>query len=146
MTIHLHLDSISHRQSLNCDGIVAATDSITRQPLMCVQEQYPGRFQPRALELIAKRISAATGDMRTALAVCNAACTAAVRGATQASSVDATVDVHSHSLGQQATCESGGAETKLDLISVSQAAEALRVCSSGGSAQAQVCIYLHRWS
>ena len=70
------------------------------------QERYQGQFQQRALELIAKRISAATGDMRTALAVCNAA-----------------------------RAESPQGE---ELISVSQVAEALRTCSSGGSVQAQV--------
>lgn len=128
--------------------------------MRCVQEQYPRQFQPRALELIAKRISAATGDMRTALAVCNAARTAAARGVRQQSSAGAALGSHSQSCDpnqgtsldaggnsssidvQQAGCESGSGAANTELISVSQAAEALRVCSSGGSAQAQVRISL----
>lgn len=81
--------------------------------------------------------------MRTALAVCNAACTAAAKNAEQQSGGDAALGPESHSLGQKATFESDGAGSSATLISVSQAAEALRKCASGGSAQAQVCAQLH---
>jgi hypothetical protein len=134
----------------------------SRMKIFCaVQEHYPGQFHPRALELIAKRISSASGDMRNALSVCNAARAAAARDLTQRSSADPTDGMESHvSCFIKGTCSEtgaisgtaqaqsigGGAEGMgegAELISVSQAAEALRVCSSGGSAQAQVSSQFH---
>jgi hypothetical protein len=152
---------INHKNRIGSHVLECRYESCHKAIVLVFQEHYPGQFQTRALELIAKRISAATGDMRTALAVCNAARTAAARRVSQPSAASAAVITQSQPLGvnqdnsldstarcdanraQVPCCESGNFATNTELISVNQAAEALRVCCSGGSAQAQVCNHFH---
>lgn len=79
-----------------------------------MQERYCDKFEAKALELVAKRVSAATGDMRTAINMCDTAVYRAARAARAA-----------------------GKHAAPALITVSQAASALAECCSGASAQTQ---------
>jgi hypothetical protein len=127
----------------------------TDRATACLQERYGREMQPRALELVARRISAATGDMRSAMEVCRTARAIAARqrcGAAAAAAAPVaepaaaplrTAMAAGEAVGEPCATAAGGAVgepcvTAADrLVSVSQVAEALRVCAAGGSAQAQ---------
>jgi hypothetical protein len=79
-----------------------------------VQERYAERIETKGLELVAKRISAVSGDMRTAISVCETALVRCARTAQPAMQGSTT-----------------GA------VAVNLIASALQECRSGGSAQSQ---------
>lgn len=87
-----------------------------------MQERYADGIEGKALELVAKRVSAATGDMRTAISVCQTAITRS-----NARCPD----------GAAPGGDTEAAQNSARLVSVGEVAAALQECRSGGSAQAQ---------
>jgi CDC6, C terminal winged helix domain len=96
----------------------------TSEQASLVQERYPRRFEDKALQLVAKRVSAVSGDMRSAISICDTACCQAAR----ASRGDLSTAEHAGMAGTSVLSAS-------DLISVSAVAAALQECCSGASAQ-----------
>jgi G:T/U-mismatch repair DNA glycosylase len=93
-----------------------------------MQERYGPQFESKALELVAKRVSAASGDMRTAMSICDTATCHAARLSRNkpTSASDSSVSV------LDSKAETSGA------ITVSQIAVALAECCSGANAQTQM--------
>lgn len=91
-----------------------------------VQAHFPITFESKALELVARRVSAVSGDMRSAIAVCSSARAAAARAAAAALA----------SPSAPGAASPGGAAAR-SLITVSQVAAALAACRTGGGAEAQ---------
>ena len=92
-----------------------------------LQAHFPDTFESKALELVARRVSAVSGDMRSAIAVCSSARAAAARAAAAALSSPSAPVVASP----------GAAAAARSLITVSQVAAALAACKTGGGAEAQ---------
>jgi hypothetical protein len=90
-----------------------------------LQERYADRIDNKGLELVAKRISAASGDMRAAMSVCETALARFVRAAEPAVS------------NAVRAAEPAAPRPTTGCIPVSTIAAALQECRSGGSAQAQ---------
>ena len=88
--------------------------------------KYGADFELKALELVAKRVSAVSGDMRAAMFICNTARGLRARGQRSALST----------LPQAVPQGSSTADQSGSHITVSDVAAALKQCSSGGSAQA----------
>lgn len=78
-------------------------------------------FEAKALELVARRVSAASGDMRAAISACDTAASKLKRNAMAPSALFENNQSASH---------------PMRLITVAQVADALKACGSGASAQA----------
>lgn len=103
-----------------------------------VQAQFPNTFEPKALELVARRVSAVTGDMRSAMAVCASARATAHRAAAAMLASPAAAKGDSSDGGSFTTT------APRDLITVGQVAAALAACKTGGGAEAQGHVKLIR--
>eukprot|EP00892_Ulva_mutabilis_P010831 jgi/Ulvmu1/811/UM010_0185.1 len=127
---------LAHRvlQPTGASPTVISFHSYTaKQLLQLLQAQFPNTFETKALELVARRVSAVSGDMRSAIAVCASARATAAR-ATPATAPLATKGADSQSEGAEAVPP--------QLITVSQIATALANCKTGGGAEAQAHIKL----
>jgi hypothetical protein len=98
-----------------------------------VQARYPERFAKNALELIAKRVSKASGDMRMAQAVCEAAL------AKHATMLSVPLTAGHAELDDDKCCQPGRQQREVGTgpVPVSTAAAALTESAAGGSAQAR---------